>query len=788
MKMNEKELAAEKQRQLAAMADGSMDNQKIWQYIKERTKADPERLDAPAIMDCSRTYTYAEMFEEWDKYARVFSALNITGKNKSRAAIVGTISAEPTFAYYGLNMTGTTVSMFSYPDLLPGGRWRTMVEKEHITDMIVSDIMVTKEMWDELKKAKEELGLQNIILLHSRMGGPSLGYAEMLFNEYNYHALKHIPDVVFMDDLIEKYKDEPIQYAKKTGDQIAVICHTSGTSNGTRKPLPYTDRMVNRLASDAPSGMPTGVASGMQAKGFGAPAGAPPFAAGSGAPAGAPPFAAGAGAPSGKPPVSFGRFTLIPAFDFSSSSNINGFINMSFASGNSIATTFFGFMHPKYMRAFKHYNIGVSFTSGFMVDQWMELSHVDDDAFSSLKVMGFGGSYISPTKFDKYEAFLRDHGFKGILFSGYGMSELAGSMFMLPRDSDEDTIGYPDDVNNYRILDEETGKFQRLDENPKDGILYGKSKSMCLNKLDGVTLYELTEIDGENFVCMNDVIHVNENGTLSYAGRSNQFFANSQGVKFESGLVEMQLSAHKNIKLCAIVPVLDKRIHDTVPIVYAVPEHKDKDAAEEVRQALVDVFVKGEKLRDSILPTQFVIVDSIPFSASGKIDVYNITRSRLEGVAYNIVPVKKNNKLVDVQYEKAEQLNSYIAGNLPEGMGTDSAFGVFDVFSKTPQIFKFNQMVKDEFEKYGSLKDMFKPPMLLAAPFTMPLMMQFTMARMTPFIMQQMKEMKWKKPELDFLPNGIPVQLLQVLLHMESTPEGLEKFQKLLDMIFAGWE
>ena len=74
------------------------------------------------MIDCTREYTYAQMFTEWERYARVFSALGITGENKSRVAIGGTISAEPLFAFYALNMTGAEVSMFSYPDFLSGGQ------------------------------------------------------------------------------------------------------------------------------------------------------------------------------------------------------------------------------------------------------------------------------------------------------------------------------------------------------------------------------------------------------------------------------------------------------------------------------------------------------------------------------------------------------------------------------------------------------------------------------------------------------------------------------------------
>jgi len=720
-----KTLAAKKKKVLESMADGSMDNQRIWQYVKERAAADPDRMYAPAIMDCAGTYTYAQMFEQWDRYARVFSALGMTGAKKSRVAIVGTISAEPIFAYYGLNMTGAGVSMFSFPDLLPGGRWKSMVEKEHITDMVISDIMVTPQMWEELKKAKAEFGLKNVILLHTRMGGPTIGYAEMMFNEFNYHALKRVPDIQIMDDLLETYKDAPIKYGKKTGDQIAVICHTSGTSNGTRKPLPFTDRMVNALASAAPSGMPVGLLPGMASSGmsFGSPAGGPPAGIPSGAaggpPAGIPSGAAG-GPPAGIPanaaggppagvsggiPFDVGRMVLIPPFDFSSSSNINGFVNMSFASGHSIVTTLFGFLHPKFVRCLKYYKVDLVFCSGFMLDQWMQLPELDADAFASLKVIGFGGSYLSPTKLEKYEAFLKAHGFHGVIFQGYGMSETAGALFILPPNCKEDIIGFPDNIENFRLFDETDGKFHKISDRERDGIIYGRSASMCLNMLDGEKLFDLTNIDGLDFVCMNDVVHVNADGSLSYVGRSNQYFVNNEGVKFDSGLVEKQLAAHPNINLCAVVPVLDKRIHDTVPVLYVVPEHKGVNAAEEIKTALVDVFIKSDALKDSVLPTQFVVVDSIPLSASGKIDVYTITRSRLTGSAYNILPDKNGETVVNIRYIKAAQLNSYTGGTLPNDMGKDSSFGIFDIFSTVPGYLKYKQYPKKFAERLRESKE-----------------------------------------------------------------------------------
>ena len=684
-------LERKKKKAAAAMADGTFNDQKIWQYIKKRAELEPERLYAPAILDCSRTYTYGQMFAEWDRYARVFSALGMTDTKKARVAIVGSVNAEPLFAYYALNMTGAVASMFSYPDLLPGGRWKTMVEKEHITDMVISDIMVIPQMWEELRRAREQFGLRNIILLHSRMGGPCLGYAEMLYNEFNCRALRRLPDVRYMDDLVEQYKDHAIHYGRRGGDNLAVICHTSGTTNGTRKPLPYTDRMVNALTSDNP----TGTLSGIRKKAPGAEQSAPD-----------------AGAPESDWTAAGRRqMTMILPFDFSASSMINGFATMTFAGGNAVAATCFGFLHPKFVRAFRYYKVELGFISGFMLDGWMKLPELEEDAFSTVKVFGFGGSYISPAKMEKYEAFLRAHGFTGIISQGYGMSEICGSMLFVPPDCREDILGYPDNPEFYRIWDEEDGQFHRIDEGEREGVLYGRSNSLCQNTLDGETLFELTEIDGQGFVCMNDVVHVNPDTSLSYVGRANQFFANNEGVKFESGIVETQLLAHPNIDLCAVVPLLDKRIHDTVPVLYAIPADKQADGAELVRQALADIYVRGDRLRDSVLPTQFVLVDHIPLSATGKVDIYHITRSRIDGNAFNILPVKKDGRLVNIRYERAEGLNSYTAGTLPEGMGKDSAFGLYDIFSvpakkksPTAQLKKCRETVRDVREKWKSLR------------------------------------------------------------------------------------
>ena len=617
--------------------------QSIWRYIRQRNSA-PERLKSTALIDCTREYTYGQMFSEWERYARVFSALGITDRRGSRVGIGGTISAEPLFAFYGLNMTGVTVSMLSYPDFLPGGQWRTMVEKEKLTDLVLSDIMITPELWPEIRKAGAELGLRHIILLHSHLGGPCTGPAELAYNEFNYHALRRLPGTVFMEDLLRKHSAAAIVYGEYDPGRPAIITHTSGTTRGTRKPLPFTDRAVNTVATDFRRGFHSFSKENMD-----------------------------------RP------LRIAPSFDFSSFLCMCGIVNADLAVGDTIVLTFFGFMHPKFVRAAGYYRLDVMFVSNFMIDSWMKREDDGGIDLSSLKVFSFGGSYTSAEKLVKYYDFIRKHGCKGRILRGYGMSETGGMQLTVPDGCMEDILGFPEPKENFRVLDESDGRFYRADEGVRTGVMYIASDSLCMNELDGQVLFDYTKIDGRDFLCSNDLVRVNANGSISYAGRADRYFVNNDGVRFDPGLVETEMAKQPGIEKCAVVPVLDKRIHDTVPVLYVIAANGEKNAAETVRRALSEVYVRGGRITETNLPSQFILVDSIPCNANGKIDIYRITRDRLKGEAYNILPVKEGGALTEIRTELAQQLDSIRGGTLPEGMGGGSALGLYDLFNPAPK-------------------------------------------------------------------------------------------------------
>ena len=150
--------------------------------------------------------------------------------------------------------------------------------------------------------------------------------------------------------------------------------------------------------------------------------------------------------------------------------------------------------------------------------------------------------------------------------------------------------------------------------------------------------------------------------------------------------METELSRQPGIGRCVVVPVLDKRINDSVPMLYVVPEAQGEAGAEAVRQALVNVFVGGGLAERSCLPSQFVLVNDIPSNSTGKTDVFRVTRERLRGRAYNIVPVHRDGALADIATALTDHLDSITGGTLPEGMESRSALGIYDLFNASAAV------------------------------------------------------------------------------------------------------
>lgn len=87
-------------------------------------------------------------------------------------------------------------------------------------------------------------------------------------------------------------------------------------------------------------------------------------------------------------------------------------------------------------------------------------------------------------------------------------------------------------------------------------------------------------------------------------------------------------------------------------------------------------------IEKTVLPSQFVLIDEIPCNSNGKIDIYRITQERLNGNAYNILPIKEDGILSDIAITFDDHPDSITGGTLPEGKGGGPAFNINNIFNR----------------------------------------------------------------------------------------------------------
>ena len=128
---------------------------------------------------------------------------------------------------------------------------------------------------------------------------------------------------------------------------------------------------------------------------------------------------------------------------------------------------------------------------------------------------------------------------------------------------------------------------------------------------------------------------------------------------------EKEIAAQADIENCGLVPGYGRYLRDTVPVLYVKTRKPAKESEETVRKALIQAFIREEVIKDTNLPTECVITDDIPYSASGKIDSRQLVTGNVDGYRYNVLPVREDGELKDIKLDKYDG-RPWIKGGLPE--------------------------------------------------------------------------------------------------------------------------
>lgn len=141
-------------------------DQKAWSFIRQLNEAAGTKPDRIALEDGARQISYRDMYRHWERYAAVFTSLGMTEKEKARVGLLGATAVETVLAFYGLDMVGAGISIIpSYSAFSPAKILR-VIEEEHLTDIIITDDFAQANLVRRLLSQKDQLGLNNVVLLH----------------------------------------------------------------------------------------------------------------------------------------------------------------------------------------------------------------------------------------------------------------------------------------------------------------------------------------------------------------------------------------------------------------------------------------------------------------------------------------------------------------------------------------------------------------------------------------------------------------------------------------------
>ena len=642
MKMSEKEQLKKVQERLES---GELIRQPCWSFIRELNSLSDERLDSIAIQDGYRQYTYRQMFRYGERYAEAFSAMNITGKKRSRVGLIGTPLTETVFAFYGLNMTGASVSLIYHFDLYDDKQIQSMIEREGITDLLISELFAFPRLMKHLLRDRELLGLRNIIVLGSPMGGEYAIPALEFVRNTNREMFSELDGALLMEDLLKEHEAFPISYGKEKSSEGSVILHTTGTVSGMHKPIPMSDQAINAAVACIMESMKT-----------------------------------------------YDDFKKAPkhmvtclTLNMSWVYAMVDMLHIPLGLGMEIVCVPVGGTNPRYADAIEQYGVNILFSSKSILDSW--LKSMPDIDLSKLKFMFMGGTYISPEYKQKFNDYLRGCGSSARVINGYGLSELGGVCTISPSSREDDAIGFLLPGFRAVIYVEEEDSYYDIADGPRTGVLLLSSPTMSSGRLGNTVFFELEKIDDEEYFNTNDLVRVNEDGSLTCIGRSNKYFVNNAGVRFDAGLVENAVSSQPGIVACGVVPELHKTLHDNIPVLYAQTGGSGAAALATLRKALIQVFIKDDMLADTNMPGQCVLTDKIPLNSSGKVDSRILASGSVTGQRFSVKNVKADGRIQDILLIKAAEGELATMGaGIPEELEGDPYTILSEVFAAIPDI------------------------------------------------------------------------------------------------------
>lgn len=244
----------------------------------------------------------------------------------------------------------------------------------------------------------------------------------------------------------------------------------------------------------------------------------------------------------------------------------------------------------------------------------------EDYDFSDFKFLISGGGKL--TKEEEINNFLKEHRCKYGIANGYGMSEAGGCVTcMFDNTNEKGTVGRPLVNSNAKAVDTQTGEEIKYTEE-KNGEIWLSSPSCMKGYYDNEeATKELMTIDeqGNVWVKTGDLGRITEEGNIKLIGRLKRMTfifdsVNNTASKVSHDYMETTLCENENVEDCIVVPVNDE-----------VSQHAMKAYVLMKKSPYDGTIVELDRMcktrfRKYVSPIEYIVVDNIPKTKSGKND------------------------------------------------------------------------------------------------------------------------------------------------------------------------
>ena len=215
------------------------------------------------------------------------------------------------------------------------------------------------------------------------------------------------------------------------------------------------------------------------------------------------------------------------------------------------------------------------------------------------------GAPCDPITFKAYE-----HRLGITLFQLYGMTE-GGTFASCKTSLDGDTRA----LSVGKLMSRRDGKIVGEDGSIKKirqvGEICVKSPSLMLGYYNDFAA-TVQVIDENGFLHTGDMGYIDENQNLYITGRKKEIIIRN-GVNLSISYIQSKIVNLKFVKDCAVIGIKDDKVGE-VPAAAIVLNDGYSISSCEIMKAMADVLTKIE------IPDRIIVLDSLPITATGKID------------------------------------------------------------------------------------------------------------------------------------------------------------------------